>query len=359
MKRVIDGLAYPIIVSDEAAREVVAALPADTSGVALIYDKAVRERVSTLRAALERDGRRVRADIPLAMSERTKNQRTATALYAALLAAGADRQTVLVAAGGGALTDAAGFVAATYMRGVRWIAVPTTLLGMVDAAIGGKTGIDLPQGKNLVGAFWEPAAVVADVGALATLPLKQRRNGLAEVVKAGVIGDAKLIEMLRRHSLRSAPEAWLDLIEAAARVKVTYVAQDAHDRGIRAALNLGHTTGHAIEAVSRYRIPHGFALSIGLRVAGILARDRTGWPLVDHDIVVRRLRRLALPLTLPPFPIDDLLSAMSVDKKRAPDGLRFVLPVHIGAVRSGIAVRLDDVRAALRSVQQPPEDGGW
>ncbi|MDQ6780551.1 MAG: 3-dehydroquinate synthase [Candidatus Eremiobacteraeota bacterium] len=359
MKQIIDGLSYPIILSDDAAGEVVASLAPNASGVALIYDSAVHERAAALRAALERNGARVQAELPLGMNERKKNQRTATALYDALLSAGADRRTVIVAVGGGTLTDVAGFVAATYLRGVDWIAVPTTLLGMVDAAIGGKTGIDLPQGKNMVGAFWEPAAVVADISALATLPLKQRRSGLAEVVKAGVIGDPMLLETLRRHSLRATPQAWLPLIAAAARVKVTCVASDMRDCGVRAALNLGHTAGHAIEAVSRYRMPHGYALSIGLRVAGILARDRTGWPLADHSTMVRRLQRLRLPLSLPPFPIEELVEAMRVDKKRAHDALRFVLPLHIGAVQSGIAVPLDEVRAALRGVQQPPAEGGW
>ncbi|MDQ6825238.1 MAG: 3-dehydroquinate synthase, partial [Candidatus Eremiobacteraeota bacterium] len=292
--------------------------------------------------------------------ERKKNHKTVHGLYRELLGAGAQRSTTIVAIGGGTLTDIAGFVAATYMRGLAWIAVPTTVLAMVDAAIGGKTGIDLPEGKNLVGALWEPQAVIADLIALESLPLAQRRAGLAEVIKAAIIADPAMLETVYRLKLRAAgPQEWGALIDAAAGVKARIVGIDPREQGVRAKLNLGHTTAHAVEWASRYAVAHGPALAMGLRVEGMLARDITGWQLTDHTRVLRTLRKVGLPLKLPALELPDLLLAMRHDKKRTDAELNFVLPVRLGEVRSGVRVEERVVAAALQAALAAPVEGGW
>lgn len=359
MKWVVDGLPYPVVVGAEAAAEVARVVPAGASAV-VIFDRRIEPRAAAVTNALRASGVAVRAALGIAAGERNKNQRTVNALYRALLAAGAERETVIVAVGGGTLTDVAGFVAATYLRGLAWIAVPTTLLGMVDAALGGKTGIDLPEGKNLVGAIWEPQLVAADLPALDTLPVAQRKAGLAEIIKAAIVGDPPLLDAVRRAKLRAAAETWGPIAAAAAAVKARIVAADLRERGVRAQLNLGHTSAHAIEHASRYRIAHGPAVAIGLRVAGILGRDRTGWPLEDHARVLRALGKAGLPITLPAeIDVPAVAAAMRFDKKRSQGALQFVLPVRLGEVRSGSMVEEPAVVAALDACRSAPHEDGW
>jgi 3-dehydroquinate synthase len=257
--------------------------------------------------------------------EKYKTLETARDLYERLLETGADRHCVILALGGGVIGDLAGFVAATYLRGVRLIQAPTTLLAMVDASIGGKVGVDLPQGKNLVGAFKDPIAIVQDPGVLQTLPEVERRCGLAEIIKAGLIGDAELFDLLCRQ-----PDADTQtLIEGAVAVKVHIVEKDREERGQRAWLNLGHTFGHAIEVVSGYQVKHGLAVAIGLHAAAHLS-EKLG---MLNSSVTEQLRATltthGLPLTHAYSP-EALLEAMQTDKKRRDGKLRFALLKGVG-----------------------------
>jgi len=250
----------------------------------------------------------------------------------ALVAEGLDRDGCLVAFGGGALLDVAGFAAATYLRGIRWIAVPTTLLAQVDAAYGGKTALDHPAAKNLIGAFHAPAAVVSDTDLLRTLPEREVRSGLAEVVKHAVIGAPALLDRVGRIDPR-----WL-VMEAAA-VKLAIVRRDPREGGERRLLNLGHTLGHAFERASGYSLSHGEAVALGLRAACRIAARHCGFR--EGAAVEAALDRCGLP-SRGALPFDDLLGALRHDKKRAGGALRWVLPVKLGDVRL-----FDDVPEAL------------
>jgi 3-dehydroquinate synthase len=257
-------------------------------------------------------------------------------LYAAFLDAGVERGATVAALGGGVIGDMTGFAAATYLRGVKWINLPTTLLAMVDASIGGKTGVDLPQGKNLVGAFHMPALVVADLDRLATLPADELRSGMAEVVKAGIIGDGQLF-----HRLSALPELTVDadIIARAIAVKVAIVQADPFERtGERAKLNLGHTIGHGVEAASGFRLKHGEAIAVGL-VAEACIAERMGLAVPGlEDRMVAALQRIDLPIDCPGLPVDAIRAAMSTDKKKQDRRLKFALPVRVGEVVTGVEV---------------------
>ncbi len=267
-----------------------------------------------------------------------------------LIGFGVERRDVLVAVGGGVITDLAGFAASVALRGIPWVAVPTTLLGMVDAAIGGKTGIDLEAGKNLVGTFWHPRAVVADPAVLATLDHRQVRAGLAEVVKAAMIApgllahhlDGELGEVARGHRRPSA-----EAIAAAVRVKADIVAADERDAGPRAALNLGHTLGHALEAATRYeRFLHGEAVAWGLLEALLLALESG---LVETPAARGWAARLECLRPLPPLADlswELLAPYLHRDKKRAGGTVGWVLPRQ-GGVTLGVAVAEERVAAAF------------
>ena len=273
---------------------------------------------------------------------------TVAGLYDAFVAAGLDRRSPVIALGGGVVGDVAGFAAASYLRGVPLVQAPTSLLAMVDASVGGKTGVDLPQGKNLVGAFKQPALVAIDPEALKTLPSDEFRSGLAEVVKHGMIGDPGLFEAMegRRGEVPSPippraptpegggtpPLPLGDMIARAVRVKVAVVEADPFEQGRRAALNLGHTFGHAFETLSGYQLRHGEAVSIGLAAATRLAARLD---LCEPDLVARvesLLGRLGLPLRAGGFTPEQVMAAMATDKKRVGSRLRFVLPRAIGDV---------------------------
>src|SRR5581483_150683 len=242
-----------------------------------------------------------------------------------------------------------------YMRGIAYVHVATSLVAMVDAAIGGKTGVDLRGGKNLAGAFRDPAAVFCDVTALRTLPASGLREGLAEVVKAAIIEGGELFELLEElsgHPFAAWP--WRDLVAESVKVKTAIVADDRLESGMRETLNLGHTFAHGIERASRYRVAHGAAVALGMRAAGLLAL-RTGR--FDRDAHLRVLTLLALfglPLQTALDP-DTVLSAMRADKKRRGGRLRFVLPRAIGDVEYGVECSDAAVRAVLRRLNEPPE----
>jgi 3-dehydroquinate synthetase len=279
------------------------------------------------RATLERTGKVALVHV-LPDGERGKALRQTERAAAALLRAGATRRSLVVAIGGGAVSDAAGFAAATFMRGIPWVAVPTTLLAMVDAAIGGKTGVNLPAMKNAVGAFHPPRAVLADPAALATLPARELRSGLGEVVKYAAL-DPSLLG--RVTALRGrAPDA--ALVAACARAKVEVVARDPLERGARKLLNLGHTFGHGVEAAGRFeRYTHGEAVAIGTAFAFRLAArlGRIG-PLAVAELE-EALAGAGLPVRLAAADARRAAALMATDKKRTAAGLRWVLPRAEGA----------------------------
>lgn len=357
MRLIVDGLPYAVIVTDDAPLEAASLALAVARRAVVVSDRNVATRGDDVAEALRASGVTVLASVALDAGERRKRWRTVAELHDRFLAAGVDRSTVVLAVGGGTLTDLAGFAAATFLRGVPWLAVATTVLGMVDASIGGKTGVDMPEGKNLIGSVWQPIGAVADLTALASLPPAERATGMSEIVKAAIVGDPELLTGVETHDQSGAPSSWANLIARAAAVKVRVVAADPSDRGSRARLNLGHTFAHAFEQASRYRMRHGAAVALGLRAAGILGRDRTGWSLADQRRVIKALRGCGLRLRLPRVAHDAVIAAMRVDKKRRDGTLRFVLPAGLGDVRTGVEVAEPDVRATLESLEHGPGRG--
>ena len=280
--------------------------------------------------------------------EAHKTLDTVSYCWTAFLEAGLERSSTVVALGGGVVSDLAGFAASSYLRGCRWVVAPTTMLSMADASLGGKTGFDLPQGKNLVGAFYSPALVLADPTTLLTLPENQVRNGLAEVVKSAVIGDPALYDICRRgwKSLMETENTLTNLEELACRsaaVKVNIINQDPYEKGIRAALNLGHTIGHGLELASNFELNHGEAVALGMVLEADLA-ERIG--LAKQGLAEElsgALHGLGLPVTAPRgLDRQTILKAISRDKKKVQGKVRFALPVDIGEVKTGVVLDLNE-----------------
>jgi len=285
--------------------------------------------------------------------EQHKTLATVASLYDQFLAGGLDRSGTVLALGGGVTGDVAGLAAATFMRGIRFVQVPTTLLAMVDASVGGKTGVDLPQGKNLVGAFKQPALVLIDPSVLTTLPADEFRSGMAEMIKHSVIGDVALfveLERRQRDEETRRPGDWGDWIARALRVKIAVVEQDPFEQGRRAVLNLGHTVGHALEKQSDFSLRHGEAVSIGMAAAARIAVElgRADASLVDRIEAV--LFAWELPVRCQPFDADAILAAMTHDKKKQGHGLRWVLPCAIGQVELIADVPVQVVKSVLCSL---------
>lgn len=268
--------------------------------------------------------------------EGSKSRARWSALSDRLLDLGYGRDGGIVAVGGGVIGDLAGFVAATYLRGVPWLSVPTSLVAMVDASVGGKTGVNTRHGKNLVGAFHPPAAVLADPAVLATLHPAHLGAGLVEALKHGIVADAEYFAWIREHSealLLGDPALMTELVSRSVAIKAAVVSGDEREQGRRAILNAGHTVGHAIERVSNYGILHGDALSIGLVVEALLAH-RLGLAERALAPTIRlALERLGRRTTLDPEWNDHaLLEAMAMDKKVRAESLRFALPMNIGTM---------------------------
>jgi len=266
--------------------------------------------------------------------EESKNLQVIEKIYRKAAGVGLDRDSIIVAIGGGVSGDMAGFVAATYMRGIDFIQVPTTLLSMVDSSVGGKTGVDLPEGKNLVGAFWQPKLVLIDPKFLQTLPDREILCGLAEIVKTAVILDAKLFAELEAKGTdilkRKIPFS-SKVIARCCQLKGSVVSADEREGGLRAILNYGHTFGHAIETVSGYSMyAHGEAVSIGMCMAADLAVRMGVLSKKDAARQESLLEKLSLPRRASGCDPDAVVDAMSKDKKTRGDKLRFVLPVKIG-----------------------------
>lgn len=278
--------------------------------------------------------------------EQYKTLETVAQLYRDFVGAGLDRGGVVVAFGGGVVGDTAGFAAASYMRGVALIQVPTTLLSMVDSSVGGKVGVDLPEGKNLVGAFKQPDAVLIDPDYLGTLPSKEWRCGMAEVIKHGLLADPALLD----------PALWIperaeELIARAVQVKIDVVEQDPYEKNIRAHLNLGHTFAHAVENVSHYAWAHGEAVGIGLVAAGKLSH-RLGLCSADlPGLIEDTVAELGLPTRLGGLDGDALWAAMATDKKWQAGKSRFVLlkGAQVPVIVEGVS--REDVMAVLNEVQ--------
>ncbi len=266
--------------------------------------------------------------------DRTKNLRQAARLYDELLAFGADRSTAIVALGGGVVGDLAGFVAATYLRGVPFVQVPTTLLAMTDASVGGKVGVNLKQGKNLVGAFYQPRLVWMDIATLESLPARQRRAGLAEMIKHAAIWEAALFERFEsdaRKVLALEPAVTAELLDRSCAIKAEVVSRDERESGIRTLLNFGHTLGHAIEALGGYRgLLHGEAVGVGMAFAARRS-EALGYAVAGTaERLTTLLREAELPVDVPNHPRRAYLEAMRVDKKRTDRRIRFVVLREIG-----------------------------
>ena len=288
---------------------------------------------------------------PIPSGESHKTLATVETLYGQFLAGGIDRSDTVLALGGGVTGDIAGLAAATFLRGVRFVQTPTTLLAMVDASVGGKVGVDLPEGKNLVGAFKQPAVVLIDPSVLATLAPAELRSGVAEVLKHGVIADPHLFSEVAMHA--GDPAAWWNgtdcesWIARSLSVKIAVVEQDPFEHGRRAVLNLGHTLGHALEKLSRYSLPHGNGVGIGMVAA---ARIAHALGIADPGVPRHLESALAaweLPTRCPPFEVGEIERAMVHDKKSRAGQLRWVLPTAIGTVQTGQEVAPDVVRSVL------------
>lgn len=347
---------YPVTIGRQLTDDIIAALPqrADRVGVicAPVFDAAAVEIADRIA-----DTGRKPLVIPLADAEAAKTVESAASCWEALGSAGFTRTDCVIGFGGGATTDLAGFVAATWLRGVAIVQVPTTVLGMVDAAVGGKTGINTAAGKNLVGAIHPPNAVICDLDQLNTLPRPDVAAGLAEVIKAGFIQDLRILDLVAAD-----PEAALDpqspalaeLIERAVRVKAAVVADDlteSVDRELgREVLNYGHTLGHAIERAENYRWRHGDAISVGMCFAASLSHVAGRLSAQDSQRHRETLSSVGLPISYPNANFAELVAAMRVDKKARGATMRFIVLDEIG--QPGLLVGPDEdmLRAALQEV---------
>lgn len=323
---------YDVVIGRSLLGDVAALLGPAPRKVLVVHPRALRTTGEAVREDLVDAGfEAVLAEVP--DGEEAKSAAVATFCWEVLGKLSFTRSDAVLGLGGGAVTDLAGFIGATWMRGVDVVLVPTTLLGMVDAAVGGKTGINTPEGKNLVGAFHHPSGVVCDLDALATLPGNDLRAGMAEVVKCGFVSDTAILDLVAAD-----PDAAVDpgspllaeLVERAVRVKAEVVGQDFRESGLREVLNYGHTFGHAIETVERYEWRHGAAVSVGMIYAAELARlaGRLDEASVDRHREV--LGALGLPTTYRGDRWPQLLEVMRRDKKNRGALLRFVVLDRIG-----------------------------
>jgi len=287
--------------------------------------------------------------------EENKTIDTVMALCRHAAALKLDRKCTFIALGGGVTGDLTGFAAAIYLRGVNVMQLPTTLLAMVDSSVGGKTAVDIPEGKNLVGAFHQPSRVVIDPEMLSTLPERELKNGLAEVVKTAMLGDAVLFELLEKHAgelLRKPLPARLyeEIIRRCCQVKSAIVAADAHEHGCRAFLNYGHTFGHALELLSGFRLAHGEGVALGMVVAAKLAVKLGICDAETEQRQLALLRALGEPTQLPEISPETWLAAMRGDKKAHDGRVVFILPEKIGKVRAVGTLTEPEIVEFLREV---------
>lgn len=350
---------YDVVIGHGALARL-APVVAGASQVAVIASQALASVASQVVATVEAAG--VRAHLlSVPVGEAAKTSDVLATCWQGLAEAGFTRSDLVVGVGGGATTDLAGLVAATYLRGVGWVGVPTTVLGMVDAGVGGKTGIDLPQGKNLVGAFHEPLAVLADLDTLDSLPVGEVRSGLAEVVKVGFTDDPSILDLIETDpvgALDVASGTLAQLILKGVRVKAGVVATDLRERTTgtgpvgRERLNYGHTMAHAIETFEHYTWRHGPAVAVGAVYAAEVARRVLG---LSSDLVARHRQSFAslgLPISYSQAPWDDLRQLIARDKKARGASVRMVLLRDIADVALVANPPEDDLRAAYVSINQ-------
>ncbi|OKK15171.1 3-dehydroquinate synthase [Streptomyces sp. CB00455] len=324
--------AYDVLVGRQLLGELGSLIGTKARRVAVVHPEALASTGEALRDDLAEQGFEAVA-IQVPNAEEAKTAEVAAYCWKALGQSGFTRTDVIVGVGGGATTDLAGFVAATWLRGVRWIAVPTTVLAMVDAAVGGKTGINTAEGKNLVGAFHPPAGVLCDLAALDSLPVHDYVSGLAEIIKAGFISDPVILDLIEEDPQAARTPAGphtAELIVRSIRVKADVVSSDLKESGLREILNYGHTLAHAIEKNERYKWRHGAAVSVGMVFAAELGRlaGRLDDATADRHKAV--LASVGLPLTYRGDQWPKLLETMKVDKKSRGDLLRFIVLDGLG-----------------------------
>lgn len=287
--------------------------------------------------------------------ESGKSAETLTALWREAGRLGLDRNALIVAIGGGAVTDVAGFVAATWLRGINWIAIPTTIAGMVDASVGGKTGINSEHGKNLVGAFHSPVAVLIDLSFIGSLSERDIAAGMAEVVKCGFIADSQILELLENRSienLTSDPDLISEIIYRAVSVKAKVVSEDFRESFLREILNYGHTLGHAIEKHSNYSLRHGEAISIGMCFVAELAKDKLGLAESVVNLHYKILESLKLPTKYHSSAWSALLGFMQQDKKNRAGALRFVALQDLNSCTRIEAPNIDELQRVYERISQ-------
>jgi 3-dehydroquinate synthase len=305
----------------------------------------------SLKQTLEGAGWRVVDVLEIPAGERSKSLAVYAEVAGRLARSGMTRDGTLFALGGGVVGDLGGFVAATFMRGINFVVLPTSLLAMVDSSVGGKVGVDLPEGKNLVGSFFQPRVVVADLNWLETLPVRELSCGLAEVIKMGLLSGGRFFADLDRVQAARARDlnSLRTLILHSIVFKAQIVAKDELEKGRRAILNYGHTIAHGLEATADYSLPHGEAVSAGMVAAAHLSREKLGTDLVAlHEDL---LHSAGLPIKAPNVEVDKVLAAMSRDKKRRTgDAYRFVLLEDVGRPLWGVPVSDDEARRAIGSV---------
>jgi 3-dehydroquinate synthase len=338
-----DGSSYPVIFAPGALHHMADLLAehnltgrtivGTNSTVAPLYGRELANRLPSAVTLTLQDG------------EEHKTLQTCEAIYSGLVKLGVDRSSVILALGGGVIGDTMGFVAATYMRGIRLVQIPTSLLAMVDSSVGGKTGVDLPEGKNLVGAFKQPELVIIDTDVLQTLPDVEWRCGLAEVIKHGLLADPALLDptLLRRENAS-------EFVPRAVKVKIDVVEQDPYETSIRAHLNLGHTFAHALEQVSGYTWKHGEAVAVGLVAAARLSADLGLCGPELPQMVSHLLTQVGLPTDLGHYSPEGLWQAMATDKKWQSGRTRFVLLKGIGKPLTMDDVPPDAVMSVLKGL---------
>jgi 3-dehydroquinate synthase len=304
--------------------------------------------------ALRESGWNVLDTIEAPAGEESKNLETYSLVLRRIAGSGLTRDGTVFTLGGGVIGDLGGFAAGTYMRGVDFVQLPTSLLAMVDSSVGGKVGVDLPEGKNLVGAFARPRIVLAEIGWLDTLPQREVSCGLAEVIKMGLLSGGEFFEALKlvRAAKTRDKDALQELVSHSVRFKAAVVAEDEFEGGRRAILNYGHTIGHGLEAAAGYGLPHGEAISVGMVAAAQLSRERYGRDLTGmHEDL---LHAAGLPARVPKVDVEKVLSVMSRDKKRRTEdtggGHRFVMLEDIGKPVWGVPVSEGEARAAIEAV---------
>ena len=300
--------------------------------------------------------------ISIRPGETAKSLKSVTACYDQLASQRLERGSFIVALGGGVVGDLAGFLAATYLRGIDFVQVPTTLLAQVDSSVGGKVGVNLKAGKNLVGAFYQPRLVLCDLDTLGSLPAREFRAGLAEVIKYGIIFDAPLFRLLEReltHLLKRDVKLLSTVIARCCKIKAEVVSLDEKEGGLRAILNFGHTIGHALEAISAYgKYLHGEAISIGQVAAARLSNKIQGLRRVEADRIERLFSNVGLSteLKLTGKQRMALFEAMKLDKKVSGGDVKFVLAERIGRVQFGLNVPVDTIDSVLDSLSPSAEE---